>query len=49
MDLSIILDNIGIYLEGLKTTAWLVAASLLIGLLLAVPLAVLRTSKRFAV
>ena len=49
MDLSIIFDNIGIYLEGLQTTAWLVSASLLIGLLLAVPLAVLRTSKRLAV
>ncbi len=49
MDLSIIFENLGIYLEGLKTTAWLVSASLLIGLLLAVPLAVLRTSKRLAV
>lgn len=49
MDLSIIFENIGIYLQGLKTTAWMVSASLLIGLLLAVPLAVLRTSKRFAV
>ncbi len=49
MDLSIIFENLGIYLEGLQTTAWLVSASLLIGLLLAVPLAVLRTSKRLAV
>ena len=49
MDLSIIFDNIGIYLEGLKTTAWLVSLSLLLGLLLAVPLAVLRTAKAYAV
>jgi arginine/ornithine transport system permease protein len=49
MDLSIIFENIGIYLEGLKTTAWLVSLSLLLGLLLAVPLAVLRTAKSYAV
>ena len=45
MDLSIITENIGIYLQGLKTTVWLVSLSLLMGLLLAVPLAVLRTAK----
>lgn len=45
MDLSIIFDNIGLYLGGLKTTAWLVSLSLLLGLVLAVPLAVLRTSR----
>ena len=49
MDLSIIFENIGIYLEGLKTTAWLVSLSLLLGLLLAVPLAVLRTAKAYAI
>ena len=49
MDPSIIIENIGIYLEGLKTTVWLVAISLLLGLLLAVPLAVLRTAKAYAV
>ncbi len=49
MDLSIISENIGIFLEGLKTTAWLVALSLLLGFLLAVPLAVLRTAKSYAV
>jgi arginine/ornithine transport system permease protein len=48
MEFSIIFDNIGIYLEGLQTTAWLVSVSLLLGLLVAVPLAVLRTSKRYA-
>ncbi len=49
MDLSIIFENIGIYLEGLKTTAWLVSLSLLLGLMLAVPLAVLRTARSYAV
>ncbi len=49
MDLSIIFENIGIYLEGLKTTAWLVSLSLLLGLLLAVPLAVLRTAQAYAI
>ncbi|THB79008.1 MAG: ABC transporter permease [Desulfobulbaceae bacterium] len=44
MDLSIILDNLDIYLQGLKNTAILVSLSLVIGLLLAVPLAILRTT-----
>ena len=42
MDLSIIWDSSGVYLEGLKNTVVLVSLSLLIGLLLAIPLAVLR-------
>ena len=45
MDWTIILDNIGIYFEGLKTTLMLVSFSLLLGLLIAIPLAVLRTSR----
>jgi arginine/ornithine transport system permease protein len=44
VDLSIILENSSIYIEGLKNTAFLVSISLVIGLLLAVPLAVLRNS-----
>ena len=44
MDLSIILENIPTYLEGLKNTVILVSISLALGLLLAVPLAVLRNS-----
>ena len=44
MDFSIILENIPTYLEGLKNTAILVSISLVLGLLLAVPLAVLRNS-----
>jgi arginine/ornithine transport system permease protein len=45
MDFSIISDNIGIYLIGLKNTLILVSLSLAIGLVFAIPLAVLRTSK----
>ena len=45
MDFSIILDNIGIYFEGLKTTLVLVSLSLVLGLMTAIPLAVLRTSR----
>ncbi len=44
MDFSIISANIGLYLQGLGNTAILVSISLAAGLLLAVPLAVLRTS-----
>ncbi|MDX1606405.1 MAG: ABC transporter permease [Candidatus Competibacterales bacterium] len=39
MDFSIVLDNLDLYLDGLLTTAELVAAALAIGLALAVPLA----------
>jgi len=42
MDLTIITENIGVYLDGLKTTLVLVLISLLLGLLLAVPLAIIR-------
>ena len=49
MDLSIILENIGIYFEGLRTTLILVSASLLLGLMIAIPLAVLRTSRNYLI
>lgn len=45
MDFSIIFDSIGIYLEGLQNTIVLVSISLFLGLVIAIPLAVLRTSK----
>lgn len=45
MDFSIISDNIGLYIEGLWITAALVLASLVVGLCLAVPLALLAHSK----
>jgi arginine/ornithine transport system permease protein len=45
MEFSIIFENIGIYFEGLKTTLLLVSISLFLGFMIAVPLAVFRTSK----
>ncbi len=45
MDISIILDNSSIYLEGLKNTILLVSISLITGLFFAVPLAILRNSE----
>lgn len=47
MDLSIILENIDIYFEGLRTTLLLVSTSLLLGLMIAIPLAVMRTSRNY--
>ncbi len=49
MDFSIIIDNYPTYLEGFKNTIFLVSISLALGLLLAVPLAVLRTSKSYLI
>src|SRR4051812_32613304 len=45
MDLQIVLDSLPLYLHGLFTTIWLTAAALLLGILLAVPLGLLRTSR----
>ncbi len=45
MDFSVVADNLGLYLRGLWTTAWLVALALALGLCLAVPLGILRTSR----
>jgi len=42
MDFSIITGNIDVYLEGMKNTLILVSISLVLGLLMAIPLAVLR-------
>jgi arginine/ornithine transport system permease protein len=44
MDFAIITGNIDIYLQGLKNTLVLVSISLTFGLVMAIPLAVLRTS-----
>ncbi len=49
MDFSIIIENLPTYFEGLKNTLILVSLSLIIGLILAIPLAVLRTSKSMLV
>ena len=45
MDFEIIFDSIPLYLEGLVVTLWLVGLSVLIGFALALPLAVIRTSR----
>ncbi len=45
IDLEIVTSNLGLYLQGLWTTVWLVALSLVVGLLVAVPLGILRTSR----
>lgn len=45
MDFSIIAESWHIYAWGLWTTFWLVLASLLIGLLLAIPVGIMRTSR----
>ena len=48
MSFDIIWDNIGLYLHGALLTLELLAISLVLGLLLAVPLAVIRAGKGFA-
>jgi len=45
LDLSIIVENIDLFLQGLVTTAWLVSASLVLGLMLAVPSAIALASR----
>ena len=45
MDFSIIINEWPVYWQGLYTTLWLVAVSLLIGLAIALPLALLRNSR----
>ncbi len=46
MDLNVILENIPLYLEGMWVTVQLVVLSLILGLALAVPLALAATSRR---
>lgn len=46
LDYQIIWENIGLYLQGLWNTLWLVGVCLLIGLVLAVPLALAANSSR---
>ena len=46
MDIQVIIDNLPLYFQGLKTTVILVFFSLLLGLVLAIPIALLATSKR---
>ena len=46
MDVQAIIDNLPLYFQGLRITVVLVVASLLLGLCLAIPIALLATSKR---
>jgi arginine/ornithine transport system permease protein len=45
MDFQVIISNLPLYLQGLQTTIILVVSSLLMGLCLAIPIALLATSK----
>ena len=45
MDVQVIIDNLPLYFQGLKTTVVLVFFSLVVGLLLAIPVALLATSR----
>ncbi len=45
MDIQVIIDNLPLYLQGLRTTIVLVISSLLVGLCLAIPIALLAASK----
>jgi arginine/ornithine transport system permease protein len=47
MDFSLIIDSLPIYVDGLWTTVWLVATALVIGLCVAIPLAVARNSENY--
>ena len=46
MDFSLIIESFPVYLEGLWTTVWLVGLALIIGLMVAIPLAVARNSTK---
>ncbi|MGL6259125.1 ABC transporter permease [Vibrio sp. WXL103] len=45
MDFSLVIESFPIYLDGLWTTFWLVGVSLVIGLGVAIPLAIARNSR----
>ena len=47
MDFSLVVESFPIYLDGLWTTVWLVAAALVIGLMIAIPVAVAQNSRHY--
>lgn len=49
MDFSVIIDSLPLYFEGLWTTFWLVGLSLIIGLVIAIPAGIARTSKNYLI
>lgn len=48
MDFSLVIESLPIYLDGLWTTVWMVLCALIIGLTVAIPLAVARNSHNYA-
>ncbi len=49
MDFSLIIESLPIYFEGLWTTIWLVGLALIIGICVAIPLAIARNSKNYLI
>ncbi|WJG27149.1 ABC transporter permease [Vibrio furnissii] len=49
MDFSLIIGSLPIYFSGLWTTVWLVGGALVIGLSIAIPLAIARNSRNYAI
>lgn len=49
MDFSLIIESFPIYLGGLWTTTWLVSLALVIGLCVAIPLAIARNSENYLI
>jgi arginine/ornithine transport system permease protein len=49
MDFSIIVNEYHFYLKGLWTTIWLVTISLMLGLLIAIPAGIFRSSKNWMI
>ncbi|MGC9401537.1 ABC transporter permease [Vibrio genomosp. F10] len=47
MDFSLLIDSFPIYLDGLWTTTWLVSCALVLGLAIAIPLAIARNSPNY--
>ncbi|PMJ92801.1 ABC transporter permease [Vibrio sp. 10N.261.55.A7] len=47
MDFSLLIDSFPIYLDGLWTTTWLVGCALILGLTVAIPLAIARNSPNY--
>ncbi|MFW7344394.1 ABC transporter permease subunit, partial [Pollutimonas sp. H1-120] len=49
MDFSVILQSLPLYFSGLWTTVWLVGLSLVIGLVVAIPLAIARNNSLWVI
>lgn len=49
MDFSLIIGSLPIYFSGLWTTVWLVGVALVIGLSIAIPLAIARNSRNYVI